>query len=118
MVSASDTVDRPAATVDRGGFLVRLGAVIIGAAAAGTLASQQKAFASPVCCSGLPSCGAIGHSCCCGSNDGCCCWWCQVSGTCHLYSCCDRFNGGLCNFCGTGQNCNCICSYLVCSGCC
>ncbi len=119
MVTASSTVSRPAGTVDRGGFLARLGAVIVGAAAAGTLAGQQKAFASPACCSGFPACGWIGYSCCCGSSYGCCCWWCQPSGSCHLYACCDRHNGGACNTCDPNYtNCNCICVYLVCSGCC
>jgi hypothetical protein len=118
MVSLSTTVRRSADTMDRGGFLARLGAVVVGAAAASTLAAQEKAAAvtPPVCCYGLNRCSTCSG----GSSFGCCCWWCQPSGSCHMYACCDRYNGtASCSNCGGGSHaCNCICSYLVCTGCC
>jgi hypothetical protein len=94
--------------VSRAGFFARVGAVIIGAAAAGTLAAQEKASAAPpVCCYGLNACSQVG--CGCGAaGSGTCCWWCQQPGSCHMYECCDKS-------CSRGS---CICSRLVCTGCC
>ena len=120
MASPRTTMNTSADTLNRGGLLARLGAVMIGAAAAGVLATQEKASAAPACCSGFSSCGSLGYSCSGGSSFGCCCWWCQPSGSCHMYACCDRYNGtSSCADCGGSIHlCTCICSYLVCTGCC
>jgi hypothetical protein len=95
--------------------MFRLGAVIIGAAAAATLTGQRRAEAAPPYgCAGLDQCANCSNY----PRQGCCCWYVNLIGACRIIMCCDRYNSGLCNTCGTGSNCNCICSYTVCQGCC
>lgn len=111
MALASGTSDDAVQSVSRNRFLSRLGAVIVGAAAASILVDQEKAVAAaPLCCGGYNACSEDGCLCqsCCGTS--CCCWWCSTS-SCHAYECIDV----PCRFSVKGK---CICVRLVCSGCC
>ena len=103
-------------TSGRGGLLFRLGAVIVGAAAAATLADQRRAEAAPTPtgCVGPGQCANCSNY----PRQGCCCWYVNVPGTCRIIMCCDRHDDGLCDNCTEHNNCNCICPYTVCTVCC
>jgi len=89
MTSTDDNAGPTPASTSRRGFLARLGAFVVGAAAAGILLDQQAALASPVCCGNrYPGCLEVGISC---SPPGVvCCWMCTTDNPCRTYKCCDK----------------------------
>jgi hypothetical protein len=93
MTSISDPAQPPPATTSRRGFLTRLGAVMVGGAAAGILVHQQAALATTnvFCCdhgAGHPPCLDVGIAC---PNPprGNPCWSCATA-QCKSYKCCDE----------------------------
>lgn len=92
-------------TIRRSNFVGRLGAAVVGVAAANLVRTHVAMASPPECCFGLNDCGQMGCSCP-PSPSGGCCWTCTDTVSCRTWECCDQTCKG-----------GCICAYLVCSCC-
>lgn len=108
MASSNDTAVPPATRpITRGGFLVRLGAAVVGMAAVNTLTAQKAQAYGPQCCNPRSQyLGPCPSGCSC-AGGGSCCWYCSSERYCRTYMCCDQY-------CGSKL---CTCAYLACYCC-